>query len=52
MMELLVVKGEATEVLEVEDDDKTLLHGTKVMLSLLKGWSDNFYTKRTSVKSG
>ena len=37
-MELLLVKGEATEVLDVEDDDRTLLHGTKVMLSLLKGW--------------
>jgi hypothetical protein len=38
MMELLLVKGEANEVLDVEDDDRTLLHGTKVMLSLLKGW--------------
>jgi Transposase IS4 len=39
MMELHVVKGPAEERLELENDDKDLGHGCKIMLHLLQYWS-------------
>ena len=38
-MELHLVKGPAEETLALDDEDKDLLHGCKILLHLLRHWT-------------